>query len=134
MSEHNTPAAVSEFKSKGGLKRLYSAFFNSLEGFKVAYRQEHAFRQEVAVITLGVAVALLLPISIYQKLLLIVVQLFILMVELLNSAIEAVVDRISLDHHLLSKNAKDFGSAAVAIAIVIAAATWAVVLYDRFFL
>ena len=64
---------------------------------------------------------------------LIVVLIFILIVELINSAIEAVVDRVSLERHTLSKNAKDFGSAAVLLAFLIAVATWSVVLYQRFY-
>ena len=78
-------------------------------------------------------VALLLKISAFEKLALIVVLALVLLVELINAAIEAVVDRVSLERHPLSKAAKDLGSAAVALAIAIAAATWAVVLYNRFF-
>ena len=80
----------------------------------------------------GIIIALILPVSAYQKLMLIVVLLLILIVELINSAIEAVVDRVSLERHSLSKNAKDFGSAAVLLTLIIAVATWAVVLYERF--
>jgi len=80
----------------------------------------------------GIIVALFLPVSAYQKLMLIVVLLLILIVELINSAIEAVVDRVSLERHSLSKNAKDFGSAAVLLTLIIAVATWSVVLYERF--
>jgi diacylglycerol kinase (ATP) len=77
--------------------------------------------------------ALFLPVSAFQKLALIAVLGLVLLVELLNAAIEAVVDRVSLERHPLSKAAKDLGSAAVALAIAMAAATWAVVLYNRFF-
>jgi diacylglycerol kinase (ATP) len=73
-----------------------------------------------------------LKISAFQKLALIAVLGLVLLVELLNAAIEAVVDRVSLERHPLSKAAKDLGSAAVALAITMAAATWAVVLYNRF--
>jgi len=132
MSEHNSPQAISEFKSKSGAKRIFSAFFYSLDGFKAAWRIEHAFRQELVLVILGIIVALALPISAYQKLMLIVVLLLILIVELINSAIEAVVDRVSLERHDLSKNAKDFGSAAVLLTFSIAVATWAVVLVERF--
>ncbi|PRC95062.1 diacylglycerol kinase [Solimicrobium silvestre] len=131
MSEHD-PQPISEFKSKSGLKRIFSAFFYSIDGFKSAWKQEHSFRQELVLVTIGIVVALFLPISAYQKLMLIVVLLFILIVELINSAIEAVVDRVSLERHTLSKNAKDFGSAAVFLAVFIAVATWSVVLYERF--
>lgn len=123
---------VSEFKSKSGLKRIFSAFFYSIDGLKAAWRHEHAFRQELVVALVAVAVALALPVSAFQKLLLIGVLLLVLIVELINSAIEAVVDRISLERHPLSKNAKDFGSAAVMLACVLAAGVWGVVLFNRF--
>lgn len=123
---------VSEFKSKSGLKRIYSAFWYSIDGFKSAWRHEHAFRQEVGLFAVGAIVALLLRISAFEKLVLIGVLLLILIVELINSSIEAVVDRVSLERHPLSKNAKDFGSAAVLLTCVLAIATWAVVLYNRF--
>jgi len=124
---------VSDFKSKGGLKRILSAFFYSIDGFKAAWRYEYAFRQELIVVLLGTVIALVLKISAFQKLFLIAVLVFVLIVELINSAIEAVVDRISLERHPLSKNAKDLGSAAVALAISIAALSWGVVLFNRFY-
>lgn len=123
---------VSEFKSKSGLKRILSAFFYSLDGLKSAWRHEHAFRQELALFAVGTIVALALRISAFEKLMLIGVLVLILIVELINSALEAVVDRVSLERHPLSKNAKDFGSAAVLLACLLAAAAWAVVLVDRF--
>jgi diacylglycerol kinase (ATP) len=125
--------ASSEFKSKGGIKRIVNAFRYSVDGFRTAWRHEHAFRQELIVAAPATIVALLLPISAFQKLALIVVLGLVLLVELINAAIEAVVDRVSLERHPLSKAAKDLGSAAVALAIMMAAATWAVVLYSRFF-
>jgi diacylglycerol kinase (ATP) len=108
----------SEFKSKGGLGRIAGAFRYSMQGFQTAWKNEHAFRQEVMVAV---------------KLALIAVLGLVLLVELINAAIEAVVDRVSLERHPLSKAAKDLGSAAVALAITMAGATWAVVLYNRFF-
>jgi diacylglycerol kinase (ATP) len=123
----------SEFKSKGGLSRVVSAFRYSIDGFKAAWRYEHAFRQELMVAVPATILALVLKISAFQKLALIAVLGLVLLVELLNAAIEAVVDRVSLERHPLSKAAKDLGSAAVALAITMAAATWAVVLYNRFF-
>lgn len=123
----------SEFKSKGGLGRIVGAFRYSIAGFRAAWKHEHAFRQEVMVAVPAVVVALLLKISAFEKLALIVVLGLVLLVELINAAIEAVVDRVSLERHPLSKAAKDLGSAAVALAITMAAATWAVVLYNRFF-
>jgi diacylglycerol kinase (ATP) len=123
----------SEFKSKGGLARIAAAFRYSIAGFKTAWRHEHAFRQELMVAVPATVLALALQISAFQKLALIAVLGLVLLVELLNAAIEAVVDRVSLERHPLSKAAKDLGSAAVALAITMAAATWAVVLYNRFF-
>lgn len=123
----------SEFKSKGGFKRIVSAIRYSFDGFKTAWKYEHAFRQELMVAVPAAIVALLLKISAFQKLALIAVLGLVLLVELINASIEAVVDRVSLERHPLSKAAKDLGSAAVALAIAIAAATWAVVLYNRFF-
>ena len=124
---------VSEFKSKSGLKRIFSAFFYSIDGLKAAWKHEHAFRQELGLFVAGTLVALALKVSAFEKLVLIAVLVLVLIVELINSAIEAVVDRISLERHPLSKNAKDFGSAAVLLACLLAAATWAVVLFNRFY-
>lgn len=123
---------VSEFKSKSGLKRIISALFYSVDGLKSAWRSEHAFRQELMLFAAGTVVALALPVSALQKLVLIAPLVLMLIVELINSAIEAVVDRISLERHPLSKNAKDFGSAAVLLAGLLAALSWAVVLVQRF--
>jgi len=124
---------ISEFKSKSGLKRILSAFLYSVDGLKSAWRHEHAFRQELMLFVVGAVVALVLPVSAFQKLALMGVLVIVLIVELINSAIEAVVDRISLERHPLSKNAKDFGSAAVLLSCVLAGATWLVVLFNRFY-
>lgn len=124
---------VSEFKSKSGLKRIVKACEYSIDGFRTAWKYEHAFRQELVLVIIGIAIAIFLPISIFEKLMLVAVLLLVLVVELINSAIEAVVDRVSLERHELSKNAKDFGSAAVMLTILIAFATWLVVLVDRFY-
>jgi diacylglycerol kinase (ATP) len=124
---------VSQFKSKNGFKRVFSAFNYSMDGFKAAWQNEAAFRQEMLVVVIGTATALSLKISAFEKLMLVLVLVFVLIVELVNSAIEAVVDRISLEPHPLSKRAKDIGSAAVALSIVIAVAAWGVVLFNRFY-
>ncbi|WP_377701634.1 diacylglycerol kinase [Pseudoduganella sp. UC29_71] len=123
---------VSEFKSKSGIKRIFSALLYSFDGLKSAWRHEHAFRQELMLFAAGTVVALLLPVSAFQKLVLVAPLVLMLIVELINSAIEAVVDRISLERHPLSKNAKDFGSAAVLLTGLLAALIWAVVLVQRF--
>ena len=131
MSEQQQP--VSEFKSKSGLRRIFSAFFYSIDGIRTACRTEHAFRQDLVLVVVGIIIALALPLSSYQKLLMIAVLLQVLVVELLNSAIEAVVDRVSLERNPLSKNAKDYGSAAVLLTLLIAIGTWAVILVNRFY-
>ncbi|WP_394780313.1 diacylglycerol kinase [Undibacterium sp.] len=131
MSNQEQP--ISEFKSKSGLKRIFSAFFYSIDGFKNAWKNEHAFRQELVLVIIGSVVALAMPVSAFEKLMMIAVLVLVLVVELINSAIEAVVDRVSLERHSLSKNAKDFGSAAVLLTFLIAVATWAVVLFNRFY-
>jgi diacylglycerol kinase (ATP) len=123
----------SEFKGKRGWQRIVTATANTLDGLLAAWQNEAAFRQESLMLLVGTVCALLLKISAFEKLVLIGVLVLVLIVELINSALEAVVDRISLERHPLSKNAKDFGSAAVALAIGLAVAAWAVVLYNRFF-
>ncbi len=125
--------SVSEFKSKSGVKRIFSAVGYSIDGLKAAWEHEHAFRQEILVVVIGTAVALGLPVSAFQKLFLIAVLVLVLIVELINSAIEAIVDRVSLERHPLSKRAKDLGSAAVLLSALIAAASWGVVLFNRFY-
>jgi diacylglycerol kinase (ATP) len=124
---------VSQFKSKSGVKRIFSAFTYSIDGFKAAWQNEQSFRQEMLVVVIGTVAALSMKISAFEKLMLVAVLVLVLVVELINSALEAVVDRISLEPHPLSKNAKDLGSAAVALSIGIALAAWAVVLFNRFY-
>ncbi len=124
---------VSEFKSKNGIKRIFSAVSYSCDGFRAAWRNEASFRQEMLVVVVGTVSALSMKISAFEKLMLVAVLVFVLIVELINSALEAVVDRISLEPHPLSKNVKDLGSAAVALSIGIAVAAWAVVLFNRFY-
>lgn len=124
---------VSQFKSKSGLGRIVAACRHSAAGFKAAWQNEHAFRQETVLFVIGAILAMVLKISAFERFVLIGVLVFVLCIELLNSALEAVVDRISLERHPLSKNAKDFGSAAVTLAILLAAAAWIVVLFNRFY-
>jgi diacylglycerol kinase (ATP) len=124
---------ISQFKSKSGLRRVTSAIGYSIQGFRAAWHGEHAFRQELLLLVIAVVVALWLPVSPLQRLMLIGVFVLVLVVELMNSAIEATVDRISLDRHPLAKNAKDFGSAAVLLTVVLALATWAVIVWPVLF-
>jgi diacylglycerol kinase (ATP) len=120
---------VNPHKGKTGLRRIWNALFYSVDGFRAAYRHEDAFRQEVLLAAFLVPVALFLPASGVGKALMIASVLLVLMVELLNSAVEATVDRISLENHQLAKRAKDIGSAAVFVSLVNVVAVWALVLF-----
>lgn len=124
---------ISEFKSKSGLKRIFPALVYSMAGFRAAWRGEHAFRQEVFVFIIATLAAFILPVMPWERLLMIGVFVLVLIVELINSAIEAVVDRVSLERNSLSKNAKDFGSAAVLLTLMLAGVTWLVILWPLFF-
>ncbi len=118
----------SPYKGKKGLRRVFNAFFYSLDGFRAAYRHEDAFRQEVLLAVILIPLALWLPATHNGKALMIFSVLLVIMIELLNSAIEATVDRISLDRHDLAKRAKDIGSAAVLVSLLNVVAVWALVL------
>lgn len=126
----NTEPVIEEspFKGQTGLRRILSAFGYSLSGLRAAFRNEDAFRQECLLAAMLIPVALMLPQPGMAKALMIASVLLVLVVELLNSAVEAAIDRISLDRHRLSKRAKDIGSAAVLIALINVLATWALVL------
>lgn len=129
MKDNSQPGSESPFKGKTGLLRLINAFRYSLDGFAAAYRHEDAFRQEAWLAFLLIPLALFLPATGIGKALMIGSVLLVLIVELLNSAIEAVVDRVSLERHHLAKRAKDIGSAAVLIALVNVVAVWVLVLF-----
>jgi diacylglycerol kinase (ATP) len=119
----------SPFKGKTGIKRLINAFGYSLSGFKVAFAKEDAFRQEVFLSIILVTVAVYISNSSIELVLLIGSALLVPIIELLNSAIEATVDRVSLDKHPLAKRAKDIGSAAVFLSLVNLAATWLIIIF-----
>ncbi|WP_310446077.1 diacylglycerol kinase [Thiobacillus sp.] len=119
---------VSPYKGKTGLRRLLNAIGYTWDGLRAAFKHEDAFRQEVFLALLLIPLALYLGSTGVERALMIAAVLGVLMVELLNSAVEAAVDRISLEHHLLIKRAKDMGSAAVMIALVNAVVVWALVL------
>lgn len=118
------PQDANALKGKTGLRRLLNAFGYSLQGFRAAWQNEAAFREEAMLTIVLTPVALLLPVTGLEKLLLILSLLFLVLVELLNSAVEAVVDRIGPELHPLSGRAKDLGSAAVLIACFILGLTW----------
>lgn len=111
-----------------GLKRLINACFFSAAGFKATWRHEEAFRQEVMLFVVTTPLALLLGESAIEIVLLIGSVVLVLLVELLNSAVEAVVDRVGFEHHELSGRAKDIGSAAVMLSLIWAAITWGLIL------
>jgi len=121
-----------QMKSKGGISRLFKALGYTWDGLKAAAQHEEAFKQELMVIVPLSIVAWLVPVSFVERAMLFSVLQLILIVELLNSAIEANTDHISLERHPLAKRAKDMGSAAVFLAIVIAASVWICVLWQHF--
>jgi len=123
--------AESPFKGKTGLARIVQAFLNSLAGLGDAWRHESAFRQEILLATILVPLACVMPVTGPERALLVGSVLLVLVVELLNSSVEAAIDRISLDRHSLSKRAKDLGSAAVLVTLALLAAVWALVLVPR---
>ena len=118
----------SPFKGKTGLRRLWNALHYSLDGFGAALRHEDAFRQEALLAAILVPLSFFLPVGGMGRALMIASVLLVLIVELVNSAIEAAIDRISLDRHHLSKRAKDIGSAAVLLALINVALVWGCVL------
>ncbi len=118
----------SPHKGKTGFKRLLNAFHYSCCGIKEAYRNEDAFRQEVLLAIILLPLAFWVNAAAIGRAMMVGSVLLLLVVELLNSAIEATVDRISLDDHRLAKRAKDIGSAAVLITIINLVLIWSLVL------
>jgi len=120
-----TPIDATAFKSRGGLIRVWRAITYSLAGLRAAVDHEAAFRQELLAALVLVPLALWLGHDPLERVLLVGSLLQVLIVEIVNSAVEAVVDRVSLDRHDLSKRAKDLGSAAVLLSIILAVWVWA---------
>lgn len=121
--------AESPFKGKRGLRRILNATRYSLSGIRAAYRHEDAFRQEALLAAILIPLALWLPASGIGHALMIGSVILVLIVELINSAVEATVDRISLEHHELAKRAKDIGSAAVFFSLLNVVLVWILVLF-----
>jgi diacylglycerol kinase (ATP) len=121
----------SPYKGKTGLTRLWNALHYSIDGFKAAYEHEDAFRQEVRMALVMVPLGLYLGHTGVERALLVASVLLVMVTELLNSAVEATVDRISLENHLLAKRAKDIGSAAVLTSLIMLAVVWGFVLLGR---
>ncbi len=117
-------------KTKTGLARLRNALFYSLDGLSAAFRHENAFRQEVLMALILIPIAVHAPASGAGRAMMVASVLLVLIVELLNSGIEAVTDRISLEDHVLAKRAKDMGSAAVMLSLVNVLAVWLLVLLE----
>lgn len=115
-------------KKPSGISRIIKAAGYSLAGLKAAWEHEAAFRQEVIAMTILFPLGLLLGQNNMERALLILPLMIVIVTELINSAIEAVVDRIGPEHHLLSKRAKDMGSAAVFVSLAIVIITWALIL------
>ena len=115
---------TSPYKGKTGFRRILNAFGYSLAGLRAAYKHEDAFRQEIHLAIILIPLALWLPATHIGKVLMITSVLLVLIIELINSAIEATVDRISLENHDLAKRAKDIGSAAVFVSMMNVLITW----------
>jgi diacylglycerol kinase (ATP) len=111
-------------KGNRGLVRAWHAAKNSWRGLVFAFKEESAFRQELSLFIVLSPIALVLPVSLFEKAVLISSLVLVMAVELLNSSVEAAIDRISFEHHDLSKRAKDFGSAAVMLALLISFILW----------
>lgn len=124
----NAPQDESPFKGKTGLRRVWNALRYSLAGLRAAYGCEDAFRQEVWLAALLLPLTFLLAVTGVERALMIGSIFVVLVVELLNSAVEAAVDRVSLERHRLAKRAKDIGSAAVLLALVNVALVWGCIL------
>ena len=115
-------------KGKTGLRRVWNALFYSMAGLAAAFKHEAAFRQEVLLAAILIPLAFFLSASSVGRALMLGSVLLLLIVELLNSALEATVDRISVEDHPLAKRAKDIGSAAVFVALLNVVLVWALVL------
>jgi diacylglycerol kinase (ATP) len=131
LEEPTLPADSRALKGERGLRRVLNAAGYSLDGLRAAWRHEDAFRQELVLAAIMVPAAVLLPVTLVEKALLIGVVVLVLIVELLNTAIEAAIDRDSLEINPLGKRAKDYGSAAVMLSLLLAGGTWAAILAAR---
>jgi diacylglycerol kinase (ATP) len=121
-------------KGQRGLRRVLNATRYSIDGLRAAWAHEDAFRQELVLAAIMIPVALWLPVTLPEKILLVGVVVLVLIVELLNTAVEAAIDRDSLEINPLGKRAKDYGSAAVMFSLLLAGGTWTAILLARFVL
>jgi diacylglycerol kinase (ATP) len=126
-----TDELESPHKGQRGLRRIFKALSYSLSGLRLAYDHESAFRQEILIALVLIPFACFVPVSAAERVLLIASGVLVLIVELLNSSVEAAIDRIGLDTHRLSKRAKDLGSAAVFLALLLLGVAWGVIVGPR---
>jgi diacylglycerol kinase (ATP) len=119
-------------KGNKGITRAFRAAINSWNGLIYAYKEESAFRQELGLSLILIPLAIYLPVTPIEKILLIASVILVLIIELLNSSVEAAIDRISFVVHDLSKRAKDFGSAAVMLALLLCVFTWMIILNEHY--
>lgn len=116
-----------------GFKRIVNAFHFSVNGFKACLRTEEAFRQEIVLAAIMIPASFLIGDTAVEISLLLGSVFLVLIVELLNTAIERAIDRISFDKHELSKEAKDMGSTAVMLSLILAGIIWALIGFSKFF-
>lgn len=119
----------SPYKGKTGLRRLFNALGYSVAGIKAAYKNEDAFRQEVTMAIILIPLAIYLGKTGLETAVMIATVLLVMIVELVNSSIEATVDRISLENHNLAKRAKDIGSAAVMLSLINLVVVWCLLIF-----
>jgi diacylglycerol kinase (ATP) len=129
---NNQPSSAFAKADNKGFRHLVNATRFSMRGLSAAFRHEAAFRQELALVAMLLPAAFFVGSTALETAFLIAVSLLILIVELLNSGLEAIVDRVGLERHPLSGRAKDMGSAAVFIALVSAFLTWTLMIYQNF--
>ena len=126
------PGDSRALKGKRGVQRVVNALRYSIDGLLAAWAGEDAFRQEILLAVVLVPSALVLPVGLVERLLLIGSVVMVLIVELLNTAVEAAIDRHSFEINPLAKRAKDMGSAAVLLALLLAMGTWIAIVWARF--
>jgi len=133
MAKQDLPEAEFNKADNTGITHLINATRFSMRGLSAAFRHEAAFRQELALMVVLLPAAFFVGSTALEIAVLITASLLILIVELLNSGLESIVDRIGPEHHALSGRAKDLGSAAVFIALVCAFLTWTLLIWQNFF-
>lgn len=131
MSSENNMESAAGLKGKTGLRRLWNALGYSRQGLLAAWQNEAAFRQEVMLAIVAIPLAFVLGKNAVERALMIGSIILIMIVEILNSGLEAIVDKASPEKHELAKRAKDMGSAAVLLSLVNAAAVWGCLLWPN---